>query len=221
MKKLSPQGYAFLHKWEGLRLAAYQDDAGVWTIGYGHTGSFRGKGIHQGMEITKADADLLLRQDVAFFEADVNRLVKVPLTQGEFDALVCWHFNTGALAKSTLLKKLNANLRDDVPDEILRWNKITVGGKKVVSQGLKNRRAAEVVLWGTGMPLVSSALDVTPSAPPVVSKENIAFAAGIVPSVAAGSTILEGSGPVQYALAAVVLVAFAVALLLFFKRRGK
>lgn len=217
MKQLSEQGYAFLRQWEGLRLDAYRCSADKWTIGYGHTGPVNGKAIHQGMSITKAEAEELLKQDVQKFVADVNRLVTVPLTQAQFDALVCWHFNTGALAKSTLLKKLNAGKYEEVDDEMLRWNKIG----KTTSQGLKNRRAAEVVLWGTGAPVVPSTAEVAPSAPPVVSKENIAFAAGIVPSVAAGSSLMEGSGPVQWALAAVVLGAFAVALFMFFKRRGK
>lgn len=128
---------------EGLRLKAYDDGVGVWTIGYGHT-----LGVKRGDVITEARADELLRKDVARFEAAVNRLVTVPLTQYQFDALTSFTFNLGSgnLASSTLLKKINAGDYSAAADEILRWNR--AGGK--VWPGLVRRRKAERTMFKGG-----------------------------------------------------------------------
>src|SRR5271165_5063255 len=97
----SEAGLELTKRFEGLRLKAYQDDGGVWTIGYGHTG----KDVKPRMTITEAKADDLLRSDVHTAVDAVSRLVTVPLTQGQFDALVDFVFNLGPtkFAGSTLL----------------------------------------------------------------------------------------------------------------------
>jgi hypothetical protein len=95
------------------------------------------------MKITRQEADDLLEKDVSRFEARVNRLVKVPLTQSQFDALVSFDFNTGALHSSTLLKRLNAGKHNEVPAQLMRWTK--GGGKEL--KGLVNRRRDEAALW--------------------------------------------------------------------------
>lgn len=140
-----------LHKeTEDGTIRSYRCPAGRWTIGYGHT-----KGVRSGMKITKAEADDILRADLVEFEDDVNKLVKVALTQAQFDALVSFAFNVGsaALASSTLLRKLNAGDADGAAAQFIRWNKATVKGKKVVLSGLTRRRAAEAALFSMDAPL--------------------------------------------------------------------
>lgn len=141
-----------LKHYEGCRLKAYKCPAGVWTIGYGHTGP----DVHEGLVITQEYAETLLRLDVQKFIRDVGALVRVPLTPGQFDALVSFAFNCGSdidadtiaegLGDSTLLKLVNASRFDAAAGEFPKWNK--AGGK--VSAGLEKRRAAEQHLFRTG-----------------------------------------------------------------------
>lgn len=138
---ISGRGLEVLKRFEGLQLKAYFCPAGVLTIGYGSTGPH----VKMGMEITPAEAEKLLLDDVARFESAVNRLVKVPLTQGQFDALVCFSYNIGigAFEKSTLLSVLNMGRYGEVISQFKRWNKV----KGHVVNGLVNRREAEIGLW--------------------------------------------------------------------------
>ena len=103
-KRISDAGKKFIEEAEGLRLKAYQDSVGVWTIGYGHT-----DGVKAGQVITQARAEELLSNDLERFEAAV-RAIAPKTTQGQFDAFVSFAFNLGegALARSTLLKLHNA-----------------------------------------------------------------------------------------------------------------
>lgn len=211
-RTLTPECLALLRQWEGLRLEAYQDSGGVWTIGYGHT-----KTAHEGMKITKAKAEALFKSDLAPFEAAVERLVTVDLTDHQFGALVSFAFNVGegAFARSTLLKKLNAGDYDAVPGQLARWNK--AGGKVV--PGLVNRRAAEAGLWAKGS-FVTSAGPTTaePETPPLVTGETITVATG---AVAAMGTVAAGNGPVQWAFAAVILLAAVIGTVLFLRSRRR
>jgi len=143
--KISQAGINAIKDYEGVRLKAYDDGVGVWTIGVGHT-----KGVQRGDEITMAQADEFLRADLAEAEKAVNTRVIVPLTQGQFDALVSFVFNLGAGAfmASTLLKKLNAGDYDGAADEFLRWNK--AGGRAL--PGLVKRRISERIMFLTGSP---------------------------------------------------------------------
>jgi GH24 family phage-related lysozyme (muramidase) len=142
-------GLELLKGFEGCRLKAYQDTAGVWTIGWGNT-YIGGKPVLKGQELPNvAAADSLLLQSLKSRELQVNTLVKVPLTQNQFDALVSFQYNTGALSVSTLLKKLNARDYGGAADEFLKWNKITKDGKKVISDVLVKRREKERRLFVT------------------------------------------------------------------------
>lgn len=143
--KTSDRGVALIKAHEGLRLTAYTDPVGVWTIGYGHTTAAGPPKVERGMKITDAGADAILRQDLAKFEGYVSSAVKVPLNQNEFDALVSFTFNLGPgnLRSSTLLKKLNAGDRAGAADEFLKWTK--AGGKTL--PGLVKRREAERALF--------------------------------------------------------------------------
>ena len=145
---ISAQCVDLVKHFEGLYLKAYLCPAEVWTIGYGHTGLKHNDGtVKAGRKITEAEAEALLMQDLnTKYAPGVRRLVKVPVTQHEFDALVSFHFNTGALGKSTLLKKLNQKDKGGAALEFLRW---TRGGGKVLP-GLVRRRKAEQYLFNTG-----------------------------------------------------------------------
>ena len=141
--KTSDKGIALIKAHEGLRLNAYLCPAKVWTIGYGHTSAAGEPVVREGMRITRAEANSILLRDLGKFEERVNRLVKVPLTQGQFDALVSFDFNTGKLHSSSLLKKLNAGEHSRVPAQLMRWTK--GGGKELA--GLVRRRRDEAELW--------------------------------------------------------------------------
>lgn len=138
--KTSQKGIDLITKFEGFRARAYKCPAGVWTIGYGHT-----KGVKAGQSVTLEGAQDLLRQDLKNFEDWVTKLVKVELTQGQFDALVsfCFNLGPGALDSSTLLKLVNQQKFALAADQFKRWNK--AGGVEL--SGLTKRRAAERELF--------------------------------------------------------------------------
>jgi lysozyme len=145
---ISKQGIQLVKHFEGLFLKAYLCPANVWTIGYGHTGLKHNDGtVKRGRVITEKQADELLELDLnTKYGPAVERLVKVPLKQHEFDALVSFHFNTGALGRSTLLKKLNQMDKGGAALEFLKW---TRGGGRVLP-GLVRRRKSEQYLFNTG-----------------------------------------------------------------------
>ena len=118
--------------------------AGKWTIGYGHTGN----DVFRGLIITRTQAELLLKKDVAGAESDVLNQVKVKITQNQFDALVSWTYNLGGtnLSQSTMLKLLNNGDYDSVPCQMMRW--VYAAGKRL--NGLVKRRKAEGELFNNG-----------------------------------------------------------------------
>ena len=138
--KISEEGISLIKNYEGCRLEAYQDSVGIWTIGYGVI-----KGVKEGDKINQEEADHLLQEELPEYEGYINDMIKVPLEQCQFDALVCWVYNLGPnnLKDSTLLKVINEKNYEDVPEQIKRWNK--AGG--VVLAGLVKRRAAEADLF--------------------------------------------------------------------------
>jgi len=142
--KFSAAGMELLKSSEGFRNRVYLDVAGLPTIGYGHR-LLQPDSFPNG--ISESQAANLLACDVRDAEQAVLRLVKVPLTQGQFDALVDFTFNLGAarLASSTLLKCLNTGRYDDAAEQLLRWDH--AGNNEVAA--LKIRRAAEAELWKT------------------------------------------------------------------------
>lgn len=136
---LSNAGLNLIKSFEGCRLTAYQDSAGVWTIGYGHT-----NGVKKGQVITKDQADDFLRQDIAWAVAAVNALNR-DLTQGEFDGLVSFTFNCGP---QNLHKLCDGRTMDQIKEKILLYNK--AGG--TVLTGLMRRRRAELQLMTGAAP---------------------------------------------------------------------
>lgn len=130
----------FIKRWEGRELKAYRCPAGRWTIGYGHT-----EDVEEGDKITASEAELLLIEDLRDRAQALARGVNVPVTEGQYIALLSLAFNVGvgAVKKSSLLRYLNLGRVDDSANEFLRF--IYASGE--VSEGLKNRREAERKLF--------------------------------------------------------------------------
>lgn len=139
-RRIHKDGIAVIKEFEGLRLRPYQCPGSLWTIGYGHT-----RTVFPQMQITQEEAEALLQEDLQVAERAVSKLVKVPLNDCQFAALVCFTFNVGIgnFENSTLLKLLNRGWYEQVPAQLTRWNK--VAGQ--VYGGLSRRRAAEARLW--------------------------------------------------------------------------
>jgi lysozyme len=231
---MSAAGLATVKEFEGLRLKAYKCPAAVWTVGYGHTSAAGAPNVTPDLVITKEDAEEILARDMEQYEDGVRKYVKVGLTQGQFDALVDFAYNAGvgALAKSTLLKKVNAGKFDEVPAEFMKWTK--GGGKEL--PGLVRRRRAEVKLWrgmDTEKPVPVDEARAEPDKPKASksitqSKEaNAAVAAGglgtiavvqeVMPMVREGGDLLGSLSPTILIL--FVIIAAAAAVWYFRKQR--
>lgn len=147
----STKGFSLLKQLEGLRTRAYLDGAGVPTIGYGNTYHPNGTKVKLGDVITQDQADSYLRAIVGNYENTVRKVIAVPLTQNQYDALVCFVYNIGSTAfiNSSVDDKINAG---DLDAAMIAWaahNKVRnpKTGKLEVSNGLNNRRAAELKLF--------------------------------------------------------------------------
>ena len=225
--RMSAAGLAIVKEFEGLRLKAYKCPAAVWTIGYGHTSAAGAPIVNPDLVITKDEAEEVLERDMEQYEEGVRKYVKVDLTQGQFDALVDFAYNAGvgALAKSTLLKKVNAEKFDEVPAEFMKWTK--GGGKEL--PGLVRRRRAEVKLWrgmDTEKPVCNDEARAEPDQPKasksiVQSREaNAAVAAGglgmiavvqeVMPMVREGGDLLGSFSPTVLILFVIIAAAGAV-----------
>lgn len=130
---------------EGCRLDAYQDIAGIWTIGYGQTGT----DVKPGLRWTQAQADVALIHDLDRRSAALGELVTRPIGHNQFSALLSLSYNIGieALRNSSALRHVNAGEFAAVPDSIKLWNKAKINGELKVSPGLAGRRAVECALW--------------------------------------------------------------------------
>lgn len=146
-RAINDQGLALIKQFEGLRLDSYQDVAGVWTIGYGHT-----RGVTPDMHITEGQADQALLDDLVGTEAAVDSAVAGAATSGnQFSAMVVLCFNIGSAnyrSSSVLREHLAANF-EAAADAFLMWNKAHVDGELQVVPGLTNRRTAERALYLT------------------------------------------------------------------------
>jgi lysozyme len=139
-------------------VTAYWDSVGkVYTIGWGHTG-----GVKQGQTETQKQADDMLKSDILKYATTVNQYVKKPMNQNQFDAFTDFCFNIGqdpqrGFPSSSAVKDFNLGNTKAVPNDMLKWNK--AGG--VYSQGVVNRRKAEIKLFNTASTATKVA---TPSA---------------------------------------------------------
>ncbi len=139
-RPIDDAGVALIKQFEGLYLTPYLCPGKIWTIGYGHTRS-----VQAGMRITPAQADQLLEDDLRIVSSSLQRLVTVPLNDNQFAALTSFTFNVGAgnLQRSALLKLLNRGWYEQVPAQLMKWNR--ADGE--IMGGLTRRRAAEAQLW--------------------------------------------------------------------------
>lgn len=160
------------------RCTTYLCPAGVATIGWGCT-----KGVKVGDVWTREEAEDGLRRELAKSEAAVSRLVTVEITQPQFDALVSFAYNCGdgAIASSSILRKLNKGDIDGAASAFSAWNKATVRGRKIVLRGLSRRRAAEKALFlSTPNEEPNDPMPQKVEPPPVVSPTQVAVGGGAI-----------------------------------------
>ena len=142
---VSPDGIEFTQSFEGCRLDAYLDEAGIPTIGWGHI-----EGVELGMTWTQEQADAQFLEDMEPFESTVSNALTVEVTQPQYDALFDFSYNEGstALLHSTLLAHINAG--GDLTGLFEKWDKVREDGVLEVSAGLLRRRKAEDALYSSG-----------------------------------------------------------------------
>jgi lysozyme len=188
--RLSGNGLTLIQEFEGYHrklpdggCIAYRCPAGVWTLGWGCT-----EGIKPGMIWTRQQADVALMKELEKFEAAVERLVTVEINQNERDALISFAYNCGegALARSSVLKQLNAGNREAAAKGFALWNR---GGGRVLP-GLVRRRAAEAALFRK--PVEKSPEPDMPQAvdPPPAKPEG----SRILAAASSGETVAVGAG---------------------------
>ncbi|MGH6874585.1 MAG: lysozyme, partial [Aestuariivirgaceae bacterium] len=217
---------ALIRKFEGLRTCAYRDAVGVWTIGYGHTSMAGPPRVARGMKITRKEAASILARDLAVFAEGVAALLKAPLSDCQFSALVSFAYNVGLenFRKSSVLRAVNAGDCSAVPRRLSLW--VKAGGR--VLPGLINRRAAEAALFMQGTSPARRSDSKSAQAPkrepvePVqgraMHRSSINLAAalsavtGVVSSLAAGVSDLAGivDGRTLAIAAALVIVSAAI-----------
>ena len=137
----SPQLATFVKRWEACSLVPYKDQAGLWTIGWGHLM----EPTDPLLTITQDEADALFDLELLHFSHHVEDSIWVTVLQHQFDACVSFAFNCGAeaFAHSTLCNYLNRGLLSAAADQFLRWDKVRINGVLTVSNGLHKRRVAE------------------------------------------------------------------------------
>jgi len=145
--KINAAGLDLIRRWEGLRLTAYQDSVGIWTIGYGHTAEAGPPAPKAGMKITEKEADDILKRDLGQYERAVTKAISVAPTSNQFAAMVslCYNIGPANFAKSSVVRRMNEGNPKAAADAFLLWNK--AGGK--VLKGLTARREDEKKLFLT------------------------------------------------------------------------
>lgn len=201
--QLSDKGLALIQEFESYLIAqpdgsckAYKCPAGVWTVGFGLT-----VGVTADTRLTRAEADAAFKRELATHEKLVDRLVTVSITQSQFDALVSFSYNCGALETSTLLKKLNKKDYLGAADEFRYFTKARnpKTGKKEVLRGLVRRRKAEAALFTSDMPgaqdMPQAAVESRPLG--IILKENKETIAAVATVAGGGGTAVIKSAPEQ------------------------
>ena len=147
LRTINDAGLNLIKSFEGCRLAAYQDVAGIWTIGYGHI-----RGVREGMTITEQQATQYLQEDLADTEGAVDWMTSAaPTTNNQYAAMVslCFNIGSGNFKTSSVLRFHLARDYASAADAFLLWDKSHVDGQLVEVQGLLNRRRAERDLYLT------------------------------------------------------------------------
>lgn len=143
---ISKTGFDMIKYFEGIKLTAYLDTGGVWTIGYGTIKYPDGTRVKKGDVITKEQAEAYMVNDTKWVDACLDKLIKVKVNQNQFDALASFVYNIGEsqFSKSTMLALLNQGAsKAKVAEQFDRW--VYDNGKRI--QGLANRRAKEKSLF--------------------------------------------------------------------------
>ena len=145
--KINAAGLDLIKRWEGLRLTAYKDAVGIWTIGYGHTAEAGPPAPKAGMKITDEEAEDILKRDLRQYERAVTKAVSIVPSSNQFAAMtsLCFNIGPGNFAKSSVVRLLNAGKPREAADAFLLWKK--AGGK--VLKGLTARREDEKKLFLT------------------------------------------------------------------------
>ena len=123
--KTSQDGLKQLAGREGMRTKAYRDTRGIWTIGIGHTSAAGPPDVHEGLELSEQEVLDLFAKDIKQYDDAVNRAIKIPLKQNQFDALVsiCYNIGVGGFTKSSMVRDINAGADGDTIDaDIMKWN---------------------------------------------------------------------------------------------------
>lgn len=202
---INPAGRRLIRESESLRLTAYLCPAGIPTIGWGHIATVTKRDVEDGKTITQGEAEDLFRMDTEKTEFAVDKLLVRRPNENQFAAMVSLAFNigNGAFAKSTVLKAFNKGDDAAAAQAFSLWNKITVGGKKVVSNGLVARRAKETALFlapvepGINIPVAATAPAPMPQAVAapvtmVASKTNLsAVVTGASAAVAMAASVTD------------------------------
>lgn len=191
MRPIPPEAVDLTARFEGLRLTAYQDIVGVWTIGYGSTGPH----VTPSLRITKERARELLRADLKTAALRLAGVVKQSviddLTDGQYAALLSFVFNLGANKSWTIWKVLNAGQLEAVPGQMRRF--VNAGGKRV--QGLVNRREAEAAMFSADLHAADEVLpsSVTRSTPTPPTPEPVKPLAESKTFLTAGATAVAAA----------------------------
>jgi lysozyme len=147
LRTINDAGLNLIKSFEGLRLDAYQDVAGIWTIGYGHI-----RGVSEGMTITEEQASQFLQQDLVDTETAVNSMTSaVPTTNNQYAAMVslCFNIGRGNFQSSSVLRFHRERDYTSAADAFLLWDKSHVNGQLEEVPGLLRRRQAEKALYST------------------------------------------------------------------------
>lgn len=177
--QISDRGVAVIKGFEAFRAVAYQDVAGVWTIGYGTT-----RGVKRGQRTTEPEADQRLRLELREYEDAVTRAAHAPITQSQFDALVSFAYNVGAagMAGSSVIKAHNRGDYQAAARAFALWNKARVNGTLQAVAGLTRRRAAEAALY------LQDAASLDPATPEPVPERPMHTSEINIASTVAGGT---------------------------------
>lgn len=155
--KVSREGIVEIAAHEGIVNMPYRDSRGIWTVGVGHTagaGAPDPAKLPKGKRLSLDEVFEIFARDLAKFERRVNRAVKVPVAQHEFDALVSFDFNTGGIDRATLVKHLNAGDRDRAATAFMNWRK---------PPEIIDRRAKEMELFRAGTYSANGKIPVYPA----------------------------------------------------------
>jgi lysozyme len=209
--KMTDEGLALIKRMEGLRLTAYRDAVGVWTIGYGHTAMAGAPEVRAGMTISNAEAHAILVRDVDIFARGVQAAVRVKLIDQQFSALVSFAYNVGlgGFKRSSVLAAVNAGDFDAVPRRLNLWTK--AGGK--VLPGLVRRRAAEGALFMSENADVT-AEKITPVSAKPIAKSRTMLSAVFVMTMAVAQAWLSVSLKLA-GIAVLLAIAAGVALIVY------